>query len=431
MSDQAATPMQGKADGYPCPECGAQTSLQPGTESLACDHCGAKIPIDAPNRPILEHDFAAALAGAETRSIGDVAQGAREVQCKVCGARAIVTRHADRCAFCDAPMIVELGANERTILPESVLPFVVTQKDAAGKFQKWLASRWFAPGDLGKRAKKDGLDGVYLPYWTYDAQTTSRYVGQRGERYWENETYMEDNVLKTRRVQKTRWFPAAGIVRVPFDDVLVPATETLPRKLVQKLEPWDLPSLRPFDGKYLAGFIAERYQVELADGFKVAQLRMEPVIRKAIYADIGGDEQQILGLDTHYDGVTFKHILLPLWLSSFRYNEKVYRVTVNARTGETAGERPYSWIKILLLVLIIAAAIGGLIYLIERSRKPSASADPQGGASLVVERDGADSDRHHGGSVMLGSRPLLTAPSPSGTYALASVADCPVYLKTS
>ncbi|HTJ44055.1 MAG TPA: hypothetical protein VL463_18240 [Kofleriaceae bacterium] len=426
MSDQAAFPQQGKADGYPCPECGAQTSLKPGTESLACDHCGAKIPIDAPNRPIIEHDFAQAIAGATRRPISEVAQGAREVQCKVCGARAIVTRHADRCAFCDAPMVVELQTSDAQILPESVLPFTVEQKDAAAKFQKWLSSRWFAPSDLTKRSKKDGMDGVYLPYWTYDAQTTSRYVGQRGEHYYENETYTENGETKTRRVQKTRWWPAAGTVYVPFDDVLVPATETLPRKLVEKLEPWDLPSLRPFDGKYLAGFIAERYQVELGDGFKTAQTRMEPVIRKAIYKDIGGDEQRIIGMDTRYDGVTFKHVLLPLWLSSFRYNEKVYRVTVNARTGETAGERPYSWVKIVLLIVVILAAIAGIVYLIAQAKKPKPTSAREA-PSLIV----ASEAEPYFGSVMFGSRPSLRAPSPLGTYAEGLVALSPVYLKTS
>lgn len=373
MSDQQAFPKQGKASGYPCPQCGAPTSLMPGTDSLACDHCGAKIPIDAPNRPIVEHDFAQALAGANRATVAQVAQGAREVQCKVCGARAIVTRQSDRCAFCDAPMVVELTTNEQTILPESVLPFVVDQKTAGGKFHKWLSSRWFAPGDLSKRAKKDGMDGVYLPYWTYDARTTTRYVGQKGKHYWESETYTENGETKTRQVQKTAWYPASGTVYVPFDDVLVPATETLPRKLVEKLEPWDLPQLRPFDGKYLAGFIAERYQVELADGFKTAQGRMEPVIRQAIYRDIGGDEQRIIGMDTAYDGVTFKHVLLPLWLSSFRYREKVYRVTVNARTGEIAGQRPWSWMKIVLLIAVIIAIIVGIVLLAERGRHPQSS----------------------------------------------------------
>ena len=270
-------PAAGKADGYPCPECGAQTALEPGTDSLVCDHCGAKIPIESAGRAIVEHDFAEAIAGKGHRPADQMAAGAREVQCKVCGARAIITRQADRCAFCDAPMVVELDHAEDTILPESVLPFVIEQKDAGARFNAWLKSRWFAPGDLTRRAKRDGMDGVYLPYWTFDSKTTTRYVGQRGEHYWDTEHYTDsDGESKTRQVRKTRWYPASGTVQVSFDDVLVCATPTLPRKLIEKLEPWDLPELRPFDGKYLAGFIAERYQVELGDGFEVAQDRMDP-----------------------------------------------------------------------------------------------------------------------------------------------------------
>ncbi|MCE9578720.1 MAG: hypothetical protein K8W52_36685 [Deltaproteobacteria bacterium] len=390
MSDPTTEtqPKQGKADGYPCPQCGAQTSLKPGTDSLACDHCGAVTPIDPGGKVIREHDFQAALAGATTRPADQMTQGAREVQCKVCGARAVVTRQADRCAFCDAPMVVEMTVSEQTILPESLLPFVVDQKTATGKFQDWLKSRWFAPSDLTKRAKKDGMDGVYLPYWTYDSQTTTQYIGQRGEYYYETEHYTENGENKTRQVRKTRWYPASGVVHVPFDDVLVCATPSLPRKILEKLEPWDLPQLKPFDGKYLAGFIAERYQVELADGFKIAEERMEPQIRTAIHRDIGGDEQRIITMDVRHNMVTFKHLLLPLWLSSFRYNDKVYRVTVNARSGETAGERPWSWIKITLFVLAIIALIVGIVVLVQQTRKPKTSLGPT--PSLVVACEAPD-----------------------------------------
>ncbi len=383
MSETTETqPKQGKADGYPCPQCGAQTSLKPGTDSLGCDHCGAVVPIDAGGKVIREHDFQAALAGTTTKPANQMSQGAREFQCKVCGARAIVTRQAERCAFCDAPMVVEMTTSEQTILPESLLPFVIDQKTATGKFQDWLKSRWFAPSDLTRRAKKDGMDGVYLPYWTFDSQTTTQYIGQRGEYYYDTETYTENGETKTRQVRKTRWYAASGYVHVPFDDVLVCATPSLPRPILEKLEPWDLPQLKPFDGKYLAGFLAERYQVELADGFKIAEGRMEPQIRTAIHRDIGGDEQRIITMDVRHNMVTFKHVLLPLWLSSFRYNEKVYRVTVNARSGETAGERPWSWIKIVLFIAAIIAVIVGIVVLIQQTRKPKTSLAPA--PSLLV-----------------------------------------------
>lgn len=370
MSETTETqPKQGKADGYPCPQCGAQTSLKPGTDSLGCDHCGAVVPIDAGGKVIREHDFQAALAGTTTKPANQMSQGAREFQCKVCGARAIVTRQAERCAFCDAPMVVEMTTSEQTILPESLLPFVIDQKTATGKFQDWLKSRWFAPSDLTRRAKKDGMDGVYLPYWCYDSNTTTRYSGERGEYYYVSETYRDDKgETQTRQVRHTRWYPTSGTVQVNFDDVLVCGSQTLPRALLEKLEPWDLPELRAFDAGYLSGFVAERYKIGLEAGFVTAEARMVPKIRSAIESDIGGDDQRIGSMNVRHADVRFKHLLLPLWISSFRYKEKTYRFTVNARSGQVSGERPWSVAKIVLTVLAVIAVIAAIVVLAQGSK---------------------------------------------------------------
>jgi DNA-directed RNA polymerase subunit RPC12/RpoP len=376
VNEEAAV-AQGKANSFACSNCGADTVLQPGTDSLACSHCGHVVKIDDNAAPIHEYDFHEALARLRRQPADQMTAGGREIMCQNCGARTVVTKQATRCPFCDNALVVVVERSEATIVPESVLPFAIDQKGAGDKFVVWLRKRWFAPFDLVKRAKREGLDGVYLPYWTFDSDTTTRYVGRRGEHYYVTEEYRDSQGKRqTRRVQKTRWWPASGSVRVDFDDVLVCATPSLPRNILEKLEPWDLPSLKPYDGKYLAGFAAERYRVELEDGFKVADTRMEPKIRSTIHADIGGDEQRIHSMSVKHDNVTFKHVLLPLWMSSFRYGDKVFRVTVNARTGEVAGERPYSWFKILLFVLAILAVIGGVIYLATRNRGGGSSPRP-------------------------------------------------------
>jgi len=341
--------------------------LKPGTEALACAHCGHQVKIEEGGAPIHEHDFRDALARLRRAPVDQMTVGAREVMCQTCGARTVVTKQATRCPFCDNALVVEVAQSDPSILPESVLPFAIDQAAAAQKFQVWLRGRWFAPFDLVKRAKREGLDGVYLPYWTYDSNTTTRYTGQRGEYYYETEHYTDaQGKSQTRTVRRTRWYSASGTVHVEFDDVLVCATPSLPRSIIEQLEPWDLPELRPFDGKYLAGFTAERYRIDLEEGFQLAEKRMEPKIRAAIRSDIGGDEQRIHSMSVKHDDVTFKHVLLPLWMSCFRYSDKVYRVTVNARTGEVAGERPWSWFKILVLVLVIAVAVGAVIYATHR-----------------------------------------------------------------
>jgi hypothetical protein len=224
-------------------------------------------------------------------------------------------------------------------------------------------SRWFAPNRLKQAARlKDRVSGIYVPYWTYDSNTTAHYTGQRGEHYYV--TVGSGNNQRTE--QRTRWYSASGTVYNAFDDVLVVAGTSLPEKYVAELDPWDLEHLVPYTDDFLSGFRAETYHLSLGDGFEVAKQIMDPTIRSTVCADIGGDEQRIDSLDVAYQEVTFKHILLPVWVSAYQYGGKVYRFLVNARTGEVQGERPYSAIKIAFAVLLGLAIAGAIIFFVNR-----------------------------------------------------------------
>ena len=187
------------------------------------------------------------------------------------------------------------------------------------------------------------------------------YAGARGTHYWETEQYWANvngkNVLRTRQVQHTRWTSVNGKIQHWFDDVLVMASQGLPREYTQELTPWDMEHLVDFKPDYLSGFRTERYQIDLQQGFGMAQELMRPTLHHLICRDIGGDEQRINSMQTQYSGVTFKHVLLPIWIAAYRYQNRLYRILINARTGEVQGSRPYSAFKIAL------AIVGGLIVL--------------------------------------------------------------------
>jgi hypothetical protein len=146
---------------------------------------------------------------------------------------------------------------------------------------------------------------------------------------------------------------------------LVCASHSLPKKIVQDLEPWDLHELTAYNDQFLAGFVTESYQTELKPGFEEAKERFQPVIESSIRSDIGGDTQQISSISTDYNNISFKHILLPLWISAYKYNNKVFRFTINARTGEVQGERPYSAWKIFFFSLAVVAIVGTIIYFVK------------------------------------------------------------------
>lgn len=354
---------------FPCGQCGAELHFEPGVAALKCQYCGHVNEIPQMPDAIEEIDYHTVLAELEQST--DVVE-VKTVQCQGCGAQ--YTRDAgvasDQCPFCGTP-IVSQGGSVRVLKPKAVLPFHITQALALDRFRGWIRSLWFAPSALKQYARTENrLTGMYVPYWTYDCSTVSQYTGQRGDDYYTTETYTAmvsgRSVIRTRQVKRTRWRWASGTVRNSFDDVLVLASMSLPKVYAEKLEPWDLENLTPYRDEYLSGFRAESYHVDVRQGFEVAKGIMDPTIRAAICRDIGGDQQRIHSVNTQYHGITFKHVLLPVWLSAYRYREVVYRFLVNGRTGEVQGERPWSWVKITLAVvaaIALVAVIGVAMYL--------------------------------------------------------------------
>jgi hypothetical protein len=244
---------------------------------------------------------------------------------------------------------------------DGVLPFHIDKEKARDNLRQWIKSRWFAPNDFIARSVKGRFSGVYLPYWTFDALTFTRYEGQRGEHY----TVTVGSGKNRHTVVKTRWYPAYGSFDRFFDDVLTLASTGLPTKRLVALEPWPLNACVPFDRQFLAGFLARTYEVEIDRGFAQAKELMDRALEAEVRERIGGDVQIVESIEADYSAITYKHLLLPVWMMAYRYKEKVYQVVVNAGTGEVQGDRPYSWVKITLAVLggLAAAAIGAFVFM--------------------------------------------------------------------
>ncbi len=352
-----------------CINCGAKLTFAPGTDSLKCEFCGAENHIEVDKTKVAEaHEEIDYLDFINNKMDSAPKIEITAVKCQSCGAETTFDSNniSSECDFCGSPLIAADAHTSEVIAPKGMLPFKITEKKSIELYKKWLKKLWFAPNKLKKYARQsEKLSGIYIPYWTYDSDTQTKYTGRRGDDYEETESYTENGESKTRTVTKTDWTYVSGRVSRFFDDVLVPASTSLPLKLIDKLEPWDLENLLPYDTKYFSGFKAETYSLALPDGFTKAKSKMDVVITSDIKRDIGGDRQQISTSNTSYYDITFKHILLPIWISAYRFNEKVYRFTINGRTGEVQGERPWSWIKITLASLAALSVIGGLYYYFE------------------------------------------------------------------
>ncbi len=374
----------GTTQELPCAECGAPLTFQPGVGQLQCQFCGTVNEIEGSGLQISpwgertgagpeirELDYAEAIAGLLDATEIEETQ---TIRCTGCGAEVTLDPGtlADNCPFCATPMAKTDAHAHRHPKPQGVLPFAFEEREARDRMKTWLGSLWFAPNALKKYAEAGRpLNGVYLPHYTYDAIGDARYRGQRGDAYYVTRTrrVTVDGKTQTQSYQerKIRWSNVTGEVRHVFDDVLVPASETMsPTRGRAEYGggSWDLAAMEPYRTDYLAGFRAEAPALELDQGYAQANKVMEQTLKRDIKFDIGGDEQRISAMDAQYSSITFKHVLLPVWLASYRFNNKPYSVVINGRTGRVTGERPYSIWKIAFAVIIGAIIAGGIGFLV-------------------------------------------------------------------
>ena len=361
---------------FSCKNCASDLVYSPSTQDLVCRSCDHHYPVDTHYEPIKEYDFNEAL-----KELGRLKQKDPDgviddeffeaIKCPSCGAEFSFKpyEHAGECPYCETPVIANPDS-ARFIEPRSLLPFKFEKKEAIEIFDEWMSSRWFAPSKLKSHtSREEKLVGIFLPYWTYDSQTYNQYRGQRGTTYYDRQTYSTvvngKHVRRTRTVPRIRWTPVSGHVDLHFDDVLIGASKTLPRTIINHLHPWDLDQLVPYSEEYISGFRSELYQVTVDQGFLQAENIMEHKIKQSIRNDIGGDQQRISAVNTQHDDTTFKHVLLPVWSAAFDYRGKTYRYVINGRNGTIQGERPYSYIKIGIAVFFAIVTAIALLYVMQ------------------------------------------------------------------
>ena len=356
--------MKFKSINFTCKNCGAPLHFSPIHNTLDCEFCATQESIEKSTNSIKEYNLNQALNSLEQENAQEIN---KEIQCNKCAATFSMTPYSvsSNCPYCDTPAITNFV---QTITPESLLPFQLSQQEAAKLFKKWIGSLWFAPNKLKQFVNGDEkLKGYYLPHWTYDAQTNTHYNGQRGDIYYVTveKTVMVDGRQVRQQLQEARirWSAVSGYVHDNFDDITIGASKTISRTILENLTPWHTNTLVPFNEKYLAGFNSEEYTIGLDNGYELAKIKMNRVIENHIRQDIGGDRQQITHLSTHYNNTTYKNVLFPIWTAQFKWKNKSYNYAINGQTGKITGERPYSWLKIALIAGTLSSGVGTAVYL--------------------------------------------------------------------
>ncbi len=385
---------------FPCESCGSDLEFNIGEQAMKCPYCGHVKEIERrPDGELQEQDFHVMLARirqwrdeAQTKKLETDTDAAaaesvhRELRCDSCGGNVEFygTLTSTSCPYCGSPIQLEKAhkSAEHRIPVDGVLPFQIDRDHARQNLAQWVRSRWFAPNRFHQSGADGKFNGVYLSYYTFDSMTSTAYNGQRGEYY-----YITVGTGKNRRTERrTRWYPASGSFQKFFDDVLVLANTGLRRDFMLELEPWPLLKVVPFDQQLLAGLMARTYDIELDDCFAEGKQRIDTAIQAEVRQRIGGDTQVVHSVNSRYDAITYKHLLLPVWLLAYKFNDRTFQVFINAATGEVQGERPFSVWKIFFTVLLAIAIAAGIYAVTQEHHQQNSRTSPVPPIELPAEQ---------------------------------------------
>lgn len=340
-----------------CPSCGGTLDFNPETGELVCVYCGAEVDIEDDEK---ERAAEISLEKSDLTKNCDWGEEKRTVVCKSCGAETVYSAEtvSGECPYCGSNQVMEAGG-EDIMAPGGVCPFTVTRENASLRFSSWIKGKLFCSKAAKDAAKAGKINGIYLPYWTFDSDTHTNYTAKYGR----------ERVVRKGKETHVRidWYHTSGTYDEFINDELVCATKNHDKAMLSGIEPFDTENNLAYKPEYLAGFVSERYSVGIDDAWGTAKENIHSRIDRAVEHKVERDHHtsHVSGVrtKTKFYNVTYKYLLLPVWMSSFNYNGKNYRFMVNGRTGKVSGKYPVSPLRVTIAVLLGISAALLLAYL--------------------------------------------------------------------
>ncbi len=346
-----------------CPSCGNHLVYSAEKKKIHCSYCGYLEDANPESDKVIENELKVALdklKGFEPSYVDDYGY-----QCGNCGANFIIEKDVVslNCGFCSSQSVNKTAIAKKFINPIGIIPFYISSQEASKAFKKWINQGWFHPSKLRSHSTMENLHGIYIPFWTFDAKTNSVWSGQAGHYYYVSERVRINGRMQTQQVRKVRWESRNGRLDHFFDDVTISGSNKINRELLSRVLPYRLNEVVNFDHRLLLGWETEVYDVELDEAYQLSDQVMDYKLRHMCSAQLGGDVQRNLHVVSTKTDQTFKLLVLPVWLSAYKYNNKIYHFVINGQTGRVYGKKPLSWVKIGFLILLFVLFIVGVYFL--------------------------------------------------------------------
>ncbi len=349
---------QVETDSVKCPCCGANMSYNPNLNKLSCAHCGAEK--DVESVAVLEQDLRSALFNGNMWEEDKVSLFA----CENCGAKVVLEQSetAKNCPFCGTSH-VKKSEELPGLKPNGLIPFTIDYEKALEYSKSWAKSRFFAPKKFKKGLKENNVKGIYAPCFTFDSATFSTYNAKIGK----VKSRTVGSGKNRRTVTYVDWRIVSGTYSYSFDDVLISSGEKVSQQKLDKLSPFDTNNGKKYQEEYLLGFGAYHYDTDINSCWEMAKSKIDVSLKNKILSQYSYDRVAYFNVVTTHSNVTYKYVMLPVYVGNFNYKSKLYNFYVNGSTGKTFGKYPKSIAKILSVVLLVGACAIGLIYLLAKS----------------------------------------------------------------
>ncbi len=344
---------------FVCPQCAATTAYSAENGGLTCTFCSYYEP---PTQEVVGKEAEEFEFTVDT--MHRVAHGwgveRTELVCNGCSAHTTFSTDmlTHTCPFCGSNQVVQMKAAQDVLRPRFLVPFTVTQDECRQKTAVWLQNSWMIPRGLQKMARVVEYTPIYIPFWTFDALTESTW---RAEVAHTKSTKSKGRGSRAESVEKWVW--ENGRKQIEVDDLLVAGTNKISIHLIKKMRNYDLNKLVAYDATYLAGIQAQAYDIDLEESWEMARNRMRQRMKEACKKEATNSKMRNFSMNMDFSEEGWRYLLLPIYLTTYKYDHKTWQVMVHGQNGIIAGQRPVDWqrVGLVMLALLMPALILGAL----------------------------------------------------------------------
>ena len=336
-------------ENFKCPNCSGVLAFDPQSQKLACAHCGGNFDVDSFEE------------GKDLKVENEIWDDNKEIvtyTCKSCGGVIMANKDtvSTSCPYCNNPMVLS-GNVEGELKPKRIIPFKYNKEQAKECYRKHLTGKTLLPKQFTSEAVIDEIKGIYVPYWIFDGTANGKmWFNASKVRSWSDGEY---NYTETSNYKLFR------SCRLSFNDVPVDASSKIDDILTQSIEPFDVKEQKDFSTNYLAGYFADKYDVDSSASQKIAEQRMTNSIYNTLASlPIGYSTCMPTSSSVNIVDGSQTYVMYPIWLLNVKYKDKMYTFAMNGQTGKFVGDLPSDnskLVKICLLVFIGATLLISLI----------------------------------------------------------------------